>query len=75
MPPGCAGSDLLRPAQSPAERVDEVARILALGILRLRARESREKPNVPNQLRAFRLDFSPHKSVHGFEPKRDREGR
>ena len=31
---------------SPAERLDEVARLLALGFLRLRARRQREKPMI-----------------------------
>lgn len=56
-----------------AERLDEVARILALGILRLRGR--RGKPNDPNHLRGFRLDFSARKSVCGSEPDNDREAR
>ena len=56
-----------------AERLDEVARILALGILRLRGH--REKSNDPNQLREFGLDFSPEKSVCGLEPARSGEGR
>ncbi len=60
---------------SPSERLDEVARILALGILRLQARQDRGKPNDPNHLRKFELDFSRPKSVSGFEPDDDREGR
>lgn len=60
---------------SAAERLDEVARIVALGILRLRARQHPEKSNDPNHLREFGLDFSPHKSVHGLEPAQGREGR
>jgi hypothetical protein len=35
----------------PAERLDEVARLLALGFLRLRARRNAEKANEPNHLR------------------------
>jgi hypothetical protein len=42
---------------SSAERLDEVARLLALGCLRLRARRQREKANDPNHLREFGLDF------------------
>jgi hypothetical protein len=38
---------------SPADRLDEVARLLALGYLRLRARRQREKANDPNHLREF----------------------
>ena len=48
---------------SPTERLDEVARLLALGILRLRARRIGEKPNDPNQLRNFGLDFGGEGSV------------
>jgi hypothetical protein len=48
---------------SPAERLDEVARLLALGFLRLRARRQAEKPNGPNHLREFGLDFRGEGSV------------
>jgi len=48
---------------SSAERLDEVARLLALGFLRLRARRASEKPNDPNHLRAFGLDFGAEGSV------------
>ena len=40
------------------ERLDEVARLLALGYLRLRARRRAEKANDPNHLREFGLDFA-----------------
>jgi hypothetical protein len=43
---------------SPSERLDEVARLLALGILRLRARRRAERANDPNPLRRFGLDFA-----------------
>ena len=46
-----------------ADRLDEVARLLALGILRLRARRRAEKGNDPNQLRRFGLDFTGEGSV------------
>lgn len=58
---------------SSDERLDEVARILALGILRLQAR--RKKTHNPNHLRAFGLDFSAEQSVHGVEPTQGREDR
>jgi hypothetical protein len=45
------------------ERLDEVARLLALGFLRLRARRQREKANDPNRLRKFGLDFAGEGSV------------
>jgi len=48
---------------SPAERLDEVARLLSLGYLRLRARRQRERGNDPNRLRSFGLDFSAEGSV------------
>jgi hypothetical protein len=48
---------------SPAERLDEVARLLALGYLRLRARRQAEKANEPNHLRSFELDFRAEGSV------------
>jgi hypothetical protein len=48
---------------SPTERLDEVARLLALGFLRLRARRQREKANDPNQLSNFELDFRGEGSV------------
>ena len=48
---------------SNAERLDEVARLLALGFLRLRARRQAEKPNDPNHLRELGLDFGAQGSV------------
>jgi hypothetical protein len=48
---------------SPTERLDEVARLLALGYLRLRARRQAEKTNEPNHLREFGLDFGSERSV------------
>ena len=48
---------------SPAERLDEVARLLALGFLRLRARRQAEKTSEPNRLRRFGLDFGAEGSV------------
>jgi hypothetical protein len=54
----------LHPAPiSPAERLDEVARLLALGFLRLRARRQAEKASEPNHLRSFGLDFRAEGSV------------
>jgi hypothetical protein len=48
---------------SSGERLEEVARLLALGYLRLRARRQPEKANEPNHLRSFELDFGPEGSV------------
>ena len=57
-------SNPLHPAPiSPAERLDEVARLLALGFLRLRARRRAEKASEPNPLRGFGLDFRGEGSV------------
>jgi hypothetical protein len=58
---------------SSAERLDEVARLLALGFLRLRARRQAEKPNGPNQLREFGLDFGGEGSVCDTDTHANRE--
>ena len=58
---------------SPAQRLDEVARLLALGILRLRARREAEKANDPNHLREFALDFAAEGSVGDTDTHADRE--
>jgi hypothetical protein len=58
---------------TPAERLDEVARLLALGFLRLRARRQREKANDPNQLRNFGLDFAAEGGVCDTDTHADRE--
>jgi hypothetical protein len=58
-----------------AERLDEVARLLALGFLRLRARRQAEKANDPNQLRNFGLDFRGQGSVCDTDAHADRERR
>jgi hypothetical protein len=60
---------------SPAERLDEVARLLALGFLRLRARRQREHTNEPNHLREFGLDFGAEGSVGDTDTHADRERR
>jgi hypothetical protein len=46
---------------TPAERLDEIAEILAAGILRLRARLSAPPGSTGEQ---FRVDFSPDRSGH-----------
>jgi hypothetical protein len=58
---------------SPTDRLDEVARLLALGFLRLRARRQREKANDPNRLRKFGLDFAGEGSVSDTDDHADRE--
>jgi hypothetical protein len=60
---------------SPAERLDEVARLLALGFLRLRARRQAEKANDPNRLRIFGLDFRGEGSVCDTDTHANRECR
>jgi hypothetical protein len=68
--------DTLRPKPlSPSERLDEVARLLALGYLRLRARRQRERGNDPNHLRSFGLDFSAEGSVCDTDARRQRRRR
>ena len=64
----------LRPSPMTAdERLDEVARLLALGFLRLRARRQAEKANDPNHLRGFGLDFGGEGSVCDTDAHADRE--
>jgi hypothetical protein len=58
---------------SPGERLDEVARLLALGYLRLRARRQEEKANNPHHLREFGLDFGAGGSVCDTDAHADRE--
>ena len=58
---------------SPAERLDEVSRLLALGFLRLRARRQAQKANKPNHLRRFGLDFCAERSVCDTDTHADRE--
>jgi hypothetical protein len=57
-----------------SERLDEVARLLALGYLRLWARRQREKANDPNHLREFGLDLPAEGSVCDTDTHADREG-
>ena len=60
---------------TPVQRLDEVARLLALGYLRLRARRQAEKANDPNHLREFGLDFAGEGSVCDTDTHADRERR
>jgi hypothetical protein len=55
------------------ERLDEVARLLALGYLRLRARRLEQKANSPNHVRGFGLDFRGEGSVCDTDTHADRE--
>ena len=54
-------------------RLDEVARLLALGFLRLRARRHAEKANGPNHLRELGLDFAAEGSVGDTDTGANRE--
>jgi hypothetical protein len=69
------GKPLLSDHTTPAERLDEVARLLALGYLRLRARRQAEKANDPNHLSGFGLDFAAEGSVCDTDAHADRERR
>jgi hypothetical protein len=60
---------------TPAERLDEVARLLALGFLRLRARRRTAKADGPNHLRALGLDFAAEGSVCDTDAHADRKRR
>jgi hypothetical protein len=60
---------------SPSDRLDEVARLLALGYLRLRARRQGENANGPNDLREFGLDFGGEGSVCDTDTHANRECR
>jgi hypothetical protein len=68
-----AANGLQPTSMTPAERLDEVARLLALGYLRLRARRRQEKANYPNHLRSFGLDFRGEGSVCDTDAHADRE--
>jgi hypothetical protein len=46
---------------TPAERLDEIAEVLAAGILRVRARLSAPQGSTAEQVR---VDFSPNRSGH-----------
>ena len=68
------GCDALRAKPlSATERLDEVARLLALGFLRLRARRSQRKANDPNHLRSSGLDFAAEGSVCDTDTHADTE--
>jgi hypothetical protein len=56
-----------------AERLDEVARLLALGYLRLRARRQAKNNSEPNHLSGFGLDFAVEGSVCDTDAHADRE--
>jgi hypothetical protein len=69
-------SDHLRPASmSSTERLDEVARLLALGFLRMRVRRRAEEASEPNRLRGFGLDFRGEGSVMDTDARLQRRRR
>ena len=55
------------------DRLNEVARLLALGFLRLRARRQAERANDPNYLRELGLDFGGEGSVCDTDTHADRD--
>jgi hypothetical protein len=74
--PCALGRDLIHAhPMSFTERLDEVARLLALGYLRLRARRQAEKASEPNRLRGFGLDFAAEGSVMDTDADRQRRRR
>ena len=68
-----AANGLQPTSMTPAERLDEVARLLALGFLRLRARRQEQKASDPNHMREFGLDFRGEGSVCDTDAHADRE--
>jgi hypothetical protein len=58
-----------------SERLDEVARLLALGFLRLRARRRAEEASEPNRLRGFGLDFRGEGSLMDTDARLQRRRR
>ena len=68
-----AGANPLPPdLMTAGQRLDELARILAVGLLRLRRRESQKHSS---HLEKNSLDFPPGRSVHATTPKRRRVAR
>ena len=62
-----AGANALAPdLMTPAERLDEVARLLAAGLLRLRRREAAYQRGLEKN----GLDFPPERSVHATARQR-----
>jgi hypothetical protein len=57
------------------ERLDEVARLLALGYLRLRARRQAKKAREPNHMSRFGLDFRGEGSLMDTDADRQRRRR
>jgi hypothetical protein len=67
--PDCclAGANALAPdLMTAAERLDEIARLLAAGLLRLRRREAAYQRGLEKNS----LDFSPGRSVHATARQR-----
>jgi hypothetical protein len=73
--PDCcrAGANALAPdLMTPVERLNEVARILAAGFLRLRQRQNEDHCST---LEKNNLDFSPDRSGHATARQRRQVGR
>jgi hypothetical protein len=71
MPPCPPPNRLLCDGTIPAERLDEIAEILAAGLIRLRSRQSSSlSPDVGE----IHLDFSPGQRGHGRNSKREVNG-
>ena len=64
MPPCAPPNQLPCDGITPAERLDEIAEILAAGLMRLRARKSSSLSGDPGEIR---LDFSPDQRGHGHD--------
>jgi hypothetical protein len=63
-----AGANALAPdLMTPAERLDEIARLLAAGLLRLCRRQASTYQRDPEK---NGLDFSPDRSVHATARRR-----
>jgi hypothetical protein len=75
LPRHVSGNPLHPDLMNPADRLDEVARLLALGFLRLQARRQAAKANQPNHLSNFGLDFAAEGSVCDTDANAERRRR
>ena len=60
-------------SMSDDERLDEIAGLLALGILRLRARQRENSPVRSGSEAGLGLDFAAEQSVCGAGPENDQK--
>ena len=70
---GATGGQITSASMSDDERLDEIARILALGILRLRARQLENSPVRSGPEAGFGLDFAAEQSVCSNGPENDQK--